>query len=136
MSAQSHHVPWGAGRSATARAQKTKGQFFTPAPVVAFMFQIAGAEPGWSVIDPACGDGAFLAEAAALGCWPVVGVDRDPAAIDRCRDRLGKAPMLLEQDGLVPLQAARVNVGSAEGAEVHTASVQDGQKGYEARACS
>ena len=97
------HVAWGSGRSASTRAQKVKGQFFTPAPVVEFMFRIAGARAGQSAIDPACGDGAFLAQAIALGCDPVVGVDSDPSALALCRQSLGESAILLEQDGLMPL---------------------------------
>jgi len=81
-----------------------KGQFFTPTEVVEFMFEIAGAQPGWSVVDPACGDGAFVARAVARGCAPVVGVDLDPHALALCRERVGDAAGLLEQDGLAPLE--------------------------------
>ena len=93
---------WGEGRSAEFQAKKAKGQFFTPPEVVEFMFEVAGAGAGWSVIDPACGDGAFLSQAVARDCEPVWGVDRDAAALAACRGRLGERVTLVEQDGLLP----------------------------------
>lgn len=105
MSAPGAYKEWGAGRSPELRTQKTKGQFFTPSEVVDFMFKVAGAGPGWSVIDPACGDGVFLERATAGGCAPVWGIDSDPDAVRQCRTRLGSAAVVLEQNGLVPLAA-------------------------------
>jgi len=98
-------IPWGSGRSTKQRARKVKGQFFTPTEVVEFMFEIAGAQSGMSMVDPACGDGAFIAEAVARGCASVVGVDVDPQALALCRERVGDPAMLLEQSGLDPLDA-------------------------------
>jgi type I restriction enzyme M protein len=43
------------------------GQFFTPEPVARLMYRLAKARPGQRVMDPACGDGAFLRVAPA-GC--------------------------------------------------------------------
>src|SRR5438270_8752245 len=47
--------------------QRAFGQFFTPEPVVACCYQLcAGAMPAQpQIVDPACGDGAFLRYAAA-----------------------------------------------------------------------
>lgn len=36
------------------------GQFFTPESVAKCLFKLSGAQKGDRVIDPACGDGAFL----------------------------------------------------------------------------
>ena len=98
---------WGEGISEDLKARKHRGEFFTPPEVVDFMFEMVGAEPGWSVIDPACGDGAFLERAVATGCAPVWGVDKDATAIDRCGEQLGDRAVLLEQDGLLPLADRR-----------------------------
>ncbi|MCX6908830.1 MAG: N-6 DNA methylase [Verrucomicrobia bacterium] len=43
------------------------GQFFTPEPVAHFMYRLAKARPGQRVMDPCCGDGAFI-RAAPAGC--------------------------------------------------------------------
>jgi type I restriction enzyme M protein len=43
-----------------------KGQFFTPRHVVDFAVRALWAAPGETVVDPACGSGAFLAHARAL----------------------------------------------------------------------
>jgi len=43
------------------------GQFFTPEPVVGAMFRLARAKASQRIIDPSCGDGAFLRGAPA-GC--------------------------------------------------------------------
>ena len=107
MSAPGAYREWGAGRTAKVRTQKTKGQFFTPAEVAKFMFELAGAGPGWSVMDPACGDGVFLEEAVAAQCAQVWGIDKDPDAVRQCRARLGSEAVLLEQDGLAHLSDNR-----------------------------
>jgi adenine-specific DNA-methyltransferase len=66
------------------------GQWFTPEPVVDLALALAG--PGRRVLDPSCGDGAFLARAAALGIGDErVGVDVDPAAADAARVRIPDA---------------------------------------------
>lgn len=98
---------WGARIPARLKAKKTRGEFFTPPEVVDFMFEMVGAGPGWSVIDPACGDGAFLERAVAAGCAPVWGVDKDATAVNRCRARLGDQAVVIEQDGLLPLTDRR-----------------------------
>jgi len=43
------------------------GQFFTPEPVARFMYRLAKARAGQRVMDPCCGDGAFI-RAAPAGC--------------------------------------------------------------------
>jgi predicted RNA methylase len=64
------------------------GQVFTPAPVADLVLALAleGAAAGARVLDPACGDGVFLARAAARGVL-ADGVELDPAAADAARAR-------------------------------------------------
>jgi SAM-dependent methyltransferase len=69
--------------------RKTHGRFYTPAPI-AFRLAKLALEPlgdgPHRVIDPACGDGAFLRAARALvPAGALLGVDRDPAACAACR---------------------------------------------------
>jgi len=56
------------------------GRYYTPPEVVRFMFDLAGMRPGWRVIDPSCGEGAFLAEAQRRGARETVGIELDEAA--------------------------------------------------------
>lgn len=68
---------------------------------------LAGARPPRRVLDPSCGDGRFLAAAAAR--WPdaeLVGVDVDADALAAARGAIGPAAVLHRGDGLdvsVPL---------------------------------
>src|SRR6266511_4051240 len=64
--------------------RRAYGQFFTPDPVVACCYALLGAalpeRP--RIVDPACGDGAFLHYAAAHALTPpdrIAGCDLDPA---------------------------------------------------------
>jgi type I restriction enzyme M protein len=52
------------------------GQFFTPEPVARLMYRLAKAQPGQRVMDPSCGDGAFV-RAAPAGC-ELFGCELDP----------------------------------------------------------
>lgn len=64
-----------------------EGQFFTPTAAVSWLVKAIDPRPGESVIDPACGSGAFLGVAAAhmhgLGATPtqlqlkIVGIEKD-----------------------------------------------------------
>ncbi len=63
-------------------------QFFTPRAVVEFMFDLVVFDPLWKVMDPACGDGAFLREALRRGASAVAGVDIDPEAIEAAQENL------------------------------------------------
>jgi predicted RNA methylase len=67
--------------------QRAYGQFFTPESVVACCYQLcAGALPATpQIVDPACGDGAFLRYAAAHAITDrdrISGCDLDPALAD------------------------------------------------------
>ncbi|RMH44806.1 MAG: hypothetical protein D6689_01435 [Deltaproteobacteria bacterium] len=83
----------GAGRdndavpAPAARRRRDLGQWFTPPAVVDLALALAGAGPGARVLDPACGDGAFLAGARRAGASQVVGIELDPAhaAVARAR---------------------------------------------------
>lgn len=57
-------------------------QFFTPEVVVQFIFDLVDFNPLWKVVDPACGDGAFLKVALEREACSVAGIDKDPQAID------------------------------------------------------
>lgn len=93
--------------------QKRRGAWYTPDALVALVVEsvvdegvveACGGRPV-RVIDPACGDGRFLAAAAdriaALGgrC-DLVGVDSDGAAIEQARGLLGPDARLVHADAL------------------------------------
>ena len=84
----------------TARAL---GTFYTPASVAAPMCRWAIRESGDSVLDPSCGEGAFLLRAAErladLGAGPgrLAGVELDGRALARTRRRL-RGPRLERDD--------------------------------------
>ena len=81
-------------------------QFFTPQAVVEFMFDLVGFDPLWKIMDPACGDGAFLEEALRRGASVVAGVDIDPEAIEAARANLRRFEgrfQLFYQDGLAEI---------------------------------
>jgi type I restriction enzyme M protein len=78
-------------------------QFFTPQAVVEFMYNLVGFDPLWKVMDPACGDGAFLKEALRRGASAVGGVDIDCEALEAARENLQEFEgrfQLFCQDGL------------------------------------
>lgn len=59
----------------------SRGQFFTPPPLVEFVLALANVGPGDDVLDPTCGSGGFLVRAAARGA-AVRGIERDPLLAD------------------------------------------------------
>jgi len=63
--------------------------------------------PLWKVIDPACGEGAFLLGGLQRGCAGLCGIDIDRNAIKHCHNRLngheGKYHLFL-QDGLIDIE--------------------------------
>ncbi|RMH42628.1 MAG: class I SAM-dependent methyltransferase [Deltaproteobacteria bacterium] len=65
------------------------GQWFTPPAVADLALALAGARPGMRLLDPACGEGVFLARAAALGITDLHGIEIDPDAAGAAR---GLAP--------------------------------------------
>ncbi len=80
-----------------------RGAFYTPASLVT---QVLDTVAPWCprgafrVVDPACGAGAFLVQAAAR--WPaaaLLGVELEPAAAAQCRARVPRA-QVLEGDAL------------------------------------
>ncbi len=86
----------------TAADRRALGQWFTAAPVADLA--IAALSPLDSrarVIDPTCGDGAFLAAAHAAGVRSLTGIEIDPAAAGQARTRLPGAQILVA-DALAP----------------------------------
>lgn len=80
-------------------ARKSRGQFFTPVEVARAMVRIAralggGRLPAGPVVDPACGEGAFLTAALAegIGAARLVGVD-----VDRSLRRAWQAGRLIDR---------------------------------------
>jgi SAM-dependent methyltransferase len=74
-------------RDVAASERHARGQYFTPEPLIRFVFDRLdelgiGPKPGAVVLDPACGSGRFLA--AADRRWPgrtLKGYETDPAAL-------------------------------------------------------
>lgn len=80
--------------------RKRHGVFYTPLPVVRYLLRVTA--PAGAVADLSCGDGAFLAEAAAMGL-PVMGIEQDAAALALLEGRLGAGVHYLHcGDGLMP----------------------------------
>ena len=62
-----------------AAERRVLGQFFTPPPVARLALAALGPLPPHArVLDPMCGDGAFLAAAHAAGATQLTGIDIDP----------------------------------------------------------
>jgi type I restriction enzyme M protein len=90
---------------------KALGQFFTPACVVDFACAaLLRLKPGLDTrrtraIDPACGDGAFVAGALRHGLASarnIVGIDLDPEMTDKWSDSDCDGPWMVVDDGLLP----------------------------------
>ena len=62
---------------------------------------------GWILLDPCCGSGTILREAATLG-WEPVGGDLDPTAVEVARDNLGRARLFSADVRRLPLTDASV----------------------------
>jgi len=76
----------------SAEARRIRGEYFTPPPLVEAVLALAvphlGAGP-LTVVDPACGDGAFLAEAArTLPAARLRGLELDREHADAARRRV------------------------------------------------
>jgi len=70
------------------RPDRAQEQYITPAPLAARLLFHAhgrGEITGRWVCDPGCGTGILACGAALLGAAGVVGIDLDPAAIERAR---------------------------------------------------
>jgi hypothetical protein len=85
--------------------RRAYGQFFTPEPVVACCYQLcADSMPAMpQIVDPACGDGAFLRYAAAHAITDrdqLSGCDLDPALADALAT--AGLPHVRPDDGLDP----------------------------------
>ncbi len=75
--------------------RRALGQWFTAAPVAELaLAALAPLDPGTRVIDPTCGDGAFLAAAHAAGVRALTGVEIDRAAATQARARLPGATIV------------------------------------------
>ncbi|HVC97319.1 MAG TPA: N-6 DNA methylase [Pirellulales bacterium] len=91
--------------------RRVLGQFFTPAPVAAFMWAMIEAlgarklKPTARIIDPACGDGVFLRAAVERGGRDpatLFGVDIDETLVPLWRDDpLLKGAKMFRTNGLV-----------------------------------
>ena len=76
------------------------GQFFTPEIVVQSMFRLAGIQPGQRLIDPSCGDGAFV-KGAPTNC-EVTGCELDPQYTELLRALVGRGKFI-HGDGFLEL---------------------------------
>lgn len=85
-------------------AKADKGQFFTPRHVVDFVVRLLAPEDGETVLDPACGSGAFLAHARAHARVRAHGADVDPRAVRVARllalAGAGRPDAIVRADGL------------------------------------
>lgn len=84
----------------TRTSKGQKGQFFTPRYVVDFCVRLLDLQGGESVLDPACGSGAFLSAALQHGAGSVRGYDIDERAV-----RIAKLLLKREPSGSVNVQA-------------------------------
>ena len=86
-----------ADRALAPAERRRLGQHYTPAPVADLIVAACVRRPGASVLDPACGAGAFLVRAAerlaALGGGGrLLGLELDPAAAALTREALAGHP--------------------------------------------
>ena len=89
------------GRYVALDTDKLRGGYYTPAALAAWMCRWAVRDASDSVLEPSCGDGVFVAAAAArlraLGAAPAAiggqlrGVELVPAEADKARARLADA---------------------------------------------
>jgi predicted RNA methylase len=75
------------------RARKLRGAYFTPRELARKLCAWAVREPNERILDPSCGDGAFLAEARALGAR-VTGVDIHRPSLDDARRNVPDARLV------------------------------------------
>nr|MBA3456336.1 SAM-dependent DNA methyltransferase [Deltaproteobacteria bacterium] len=86
----------------TAAERRALGQWFTAAPVAQLAIAaLAPIDRRARVIDPTCGDGAFLSAAHTAGLHALTGVEIDREAAAQARTRLPRAN-ILDGDALAP----------------------------------
>lgn len=106
-------VPVGPLSRVSALAQRRIfGQYFTPAGMVRFVFDLLNPQPHETVIDPCCGQGVFLAEGVRRGVALVVGLERDRRALNLCRGALRR---VCRQATLRANRATRVRLVHQDG---------------------
>ncbi|HEV7557353.1 MAG TPA: methyltransferase domain-containing protein, partial [Kofleriaceae bacterium] len=82
--------------------RRALGQWYTAAPVARLaMAALAPFDARARVLDPTCGDGAFLAAAREAGLAELTGVEIDRDAAARARARVPGAT-IVEGDVLAP----------------------------------
>ncbi len=91
-----------AAKASATQARKARGAWYTPDELARTLARrtLEGLEPGATVVDLACGDGALLAAAAEVGDFRLVGFDLDADAVAAARARL-PAGQFAQADGLI-----------------------------------
>lgn len=101
------------GDAGAGRQRRARGQVFTPAGLAEAVCRMVVTAPSPRVLDPACGDGSFLAAAASVAPRArLVGIERDrrlaaatrrrlPDAAVHCAEALFGAPALAPVDAVV-----------------------------------
>ena len=79
--------------------RKRLGAYYTHQEIVRYLAGWGARRGPSSVMDPSCGDGRFLAEAARRGAGRLVGCDLDPHAVEVTRSRLALAGVRVELHG-------------------------------------
>lgn len=92
--------------------RKLRGGYYTPLELARLVVRRLRPGPEDVVVDPACGDGVFLAAALAEGATRVVGFDVDAEAVEQARGRVGREADVrqadvLDEGGLERLLGAR-----------------------------
>src|SRR5690242_14924803 len=94
--------------------RKALGAYYTPAALVRRALGLLPAPPaGARVVDLACGDGAWLADAGVR--WPgaeLLGVEIDPQAAEAAARRLGGRARIRLGDGLCAVETADLVIGN------------------------
>jgi predicted RNA methylase len=95
-------------------SRKLLGAYYTPAALVARALDgLPAPRPGARIVDLACGDGAWLAEAARR--WPtaaLLGVDVDGEAVEVAARRLPEARLLVGDGLTTPVDEADLVLGN------------------------
>lgn len=85
-----------------AKREKVYGQFFTPPTIADFIvrFALRFLDKRERAIDPACGDGVFLASLLDIGFGEVWGVDVDPSVVDSIPTTIREKAKIIIMDAL------------------------------------